>query len=246
LKNLGQTRSCHKPNHLLQTPDTYVRAPLPGLFHAAAIVHAAPAIGAGFVQFTAEMEPGGSLASNENQRFVYVLDGLLRMECGGQIEEMPPGSYCYLPPETEHQLSAREASRLTVIEKRYQVMAAAEAPGFFLASSQQIIATPLMGDADVRVQTLIPEVPAFDFAVNLMTFEPGASLALTEIHFMEHGLMMLDGGGIYRLGDCWHPVTAGDFIWMAPYCPQWFGAIGKQAARYLIYKDWNRAPEIAR
>jgi len=27
---------------------------------------------------------------------------------------------------------------------------------------------------------------------------------------------------------------------MAPYCPQWFGAIGKVPAKYLIYKDFNR------
>ena len=53
---------------------------------------------------------------------------------------------------------------------------------------------------------------------------------------------MLEGGGIYRLGDSWYPVTAGDFIWMGPWCPQWFGAIGKVPAKYLIYKDWNRHP----
>jgi (S)-ureidoglycine aminohydrolase len=53
---------------------------------------------------------------------------------------------------------------------------------------------------------------------------------------------MLEGGGIYRLNDSWHSVTAGDFIWMAPWCPQWFGAIGKTPAKYLIYKDWNRHP----
>jgi (S)-ureidoglycine aminohydrolase len=29
---------------------------------------------------------------------------------------------------------------------------------------------------------------------------------------------------------------------MAPWCPQWFGAIGKVPAKYLIYKDWNRHP----
>jgi len=63
-----------------------------------------------------------------------------------------------------------------------------------------------------------------------------------EIHVMEHGLLMLEGGGIYRLADCWYPVTAGDFIWMGPYCPQWFGALGKVPAKYLIYKDWNRGP----
>ena len=37
-------------------------------------------------------------------------------------------------------------------------------------------------------------------------------------------------------------MTAGDFIWMGPWCPQWFGAIGKVPAKYLIYKDWNRHP----
>ncbi len=51
---------------------------------------------------------------------------------------------------------------------------------------------------------------------------------MVEIHVMEHGLLMLEGGGIYRLGDRWYPVTAGDFIWMAPYCPQWFGALGRR------------------
>ena len=35
-------------------------------------------------------------------------------------------------------------------------------------------------------------------------------------------------------------VAAGDVIWMAPYCPQWFVAMGKTPARYLYYKDVNR------
>jgi (S)-ureidoglycine aminohydrolase len=87
---------------------------------------------------------------------------------------------------------------------------------------------------------LLPEDPCFDFAVNTMTYQPGAALPMVESHVMEHGLLMLAGGGIYRLGDCWYPVTAGDFIYMAPWCPQWFGALGQSPAKYLIYKDWNR------
>ncbi len=97
-----------------------------------------------------------------------------------------------------------------------------------------------MGDPGLQVRALLPADPAFDMAVNTMTFEPGASLPVVECHVMEHGLLMLDGGGVYRLGERWYPVCAGDFIWMAPYCPQWFGALGKTPARYLIYKDWNR------
>ena len=43
-----------------------------------------------------------------------------------------------------------------------------------------------------------------------------------------------------RLGDAWYPVQQGDVIWMAPFCPQWFVAMGKAPARYLYYKDVNR------
>ena len=75
----------------------------------------------------------------------------------------------------------------------------------------------------------MPDGPAYDFAVNTMTYDPGAALSMVEIHVMEHGLLMLEGGGIYRLGDSWYPVEAGDFIWMAPYCPQWFGAHRQEA-----------------
>ena len=32
---------------------------------------------------------------------------------------------------------------------------------------------------------------------------------------------------------------------MAPYCPQWFVAMGKSPARYLYYKDVNRDPQAA-
>ena len=97
-------------------------------------------------------------------------------------------------------------------------------------------------DPDLQVKCLLPDAMNFDFAVNTMAYQPGAALSMVEMHVMEHGLLMLEGGGIYRLGDSWYPVTAGDFIWMGPWCPQWFGALGKKAAKYLIYKDWNRHP----
>ena len=75
-----------------------------------------------------------------------------------------------------------------------------------------------------------------------MTYQPGAGLPMVEIHVMEHGLLMLEGGGSIGWATPGIPVAAGDFIWMAPYCPQWFGAIGKTPAKYLIYKDWDRHP----
>ena len=234
---LGFTRSAYRRDHLLQTPDTFVRAPLPGMSGASAIVHAAPHLGAKFTQYTAEFEAGGTMGRSATQRFVYVLEG--QMICSGH-GPLRVGEFAYFPPASEMSLSALVASRVAVIEKPYVPLAGCAPPPFFAGAGSAVEPKPLMGDTALEVRSLVPADASFDFAVNLMTFQPGASLPMVEMHVMEHGLLMLEGGGIYRLGDCWYPVQAGDFIWMAPYCPQWFGALGKTPAKYLIYKDWNR------
>ena len=59
---------------------------------------------------------------------------------------------------------------------------------------------------------------------------------MKEVHYNQHGLLLLAGKGIYRLGDVWFPVQAGDVIWMAPYVPQWYAALGTTESRYIIYK----------
>ena len=107
---------------------------------------------------------------------------------------------------------------------------------------RDVAGTAFLGDPDALLQVLLPDEPAFDLAINLFTYRPGATLPIVEVHVMEHGLLMLEGQGVYRLSDSWYPVRAGDFIWMAPYCPQWFVAMGKGPARYLYYKDINRDP----
>jgi (S)-ureidoglycine aminohydrolase len=242
LHHLGLTRSSLKPDHLLQTPDTFIRTPLPGGEGVEFIVHAAPRLGAYFTQMTAEFKAGGTLGSTRAQRFLYVLEGELEVQAGGKTTTLVPGGFAYLPHPTPHSVRAVTASRAAVIEKPYARQSGAARPEAVTGNESKIPGTPLMGDEDLRVRALLPDGPSYDFAVNTMTYAPGAALSMVEIHVMEHGLLMLEGGGIYRLGDSWYPVEAGDFIWMAPYCPQWFGALGKKPAKYLIYKDWRRHP----
>jgi (S)-ureidoglycine aminohydrolase len=242
MHNLGHTRSVNRRDHLLHTPDTFIRTVLPGMQSGAAIVHVSPAAGAAFTQYTAELEPGGTLGVTTAQRFVYVLSGIANIATDSSFHSLTPGGYAYVPAALAHALTAREATRLAVIEKIYQPLDGASAPALFVGSEGNVTSTALMGDSDLQVCALLPDNTGFDFAVNTMTYKPGAALSMVEAHVMEHGLLMLEGGGIYRLGEAWYPVTAGDFIWMAPYCPQWFGALGKQPAKYLIYKDWNRHP----
>ena len=242
MHKLGHTRSVNRRDHLLQTPDTFVRIALPGLQGGAAVVHVSPAAGAGFTQYTAELEAEGTLGSAMAQRFVYVLEGSADLATGSSFQTLGVGGYAYLPSGVEHTVTARDRTRLAVIEKEYEPLDGVLEPATLIGKESNVVAVALMGDPDLEVRSLLPDAVSFDFAVNTMTYQPGAALSMVEMHVMEHGCLMLEGGGIYRLSGEWYPVMAGDFIWMAAYCPQWFGAIGKQPAKYLIYKNWNRHP----
>lgn len=242
MHNLGETRSAHQRNHVLLTPDTFVRTTLPGMKNAAAIVHAGPALGAAFTEYTAEFDAQGELGLAAAQRFLYVLEGAILLEAGGKRQELGPRGYAYFCEGQPHRALAKQRSRVAVVEKPYLPAQGVAAPSLLFSSEDAVAPQALEGDPDVQVRCLLPDEPQFDFAVNTMVYQPGAALSMVEMHVMEHGLLMLEGGGIYRLGDCWYPVKAGDFIWMAPWCPQWFGAIGKVPAKYLIYKNWNRHP----
>lgn len=238
MNHLGHTRSVRRHDHLLQTPDAFVRAPLPGMRGVTAVVHISRAGGAGFTQYTAEFSAGGELPPATDGRFIYILEGRLTL----QGQPLGRGGYAYLPAGSDASIRAPSEARAAVIEKPYQALAGAPVPEFLVGQESDVTPTCPGDDPALEVRALVPGTPAFDFAVNTMTYQPGAALSGVEMHVMEHGLLMLAGGGIYRLSGCWYPVSEGDFIWMAPYCPQWFGAIGKRPAKYLIYKDWNRHP----
>jgi len=209
---------------------------------ASAIVHIGPALGAAFTEYTAEFEPKGELGNTSSQRFLYVMEGALALETKGKRHDLGASGYAYLPEDFSHRVVAKVRSRVAVVEKRYQGVEKTEPPRLLVSSEDAVSSHALDGDSDLQVKCLLPDEPHFDFAVNTMVYQPGAALRMVEMHVMEHGLIMLEGGGIYRLGDSWYPVAAGDFIWMGPWCPQWFGAIGKVPAKYLIYKNWNRHP----
>ena len=128
-----------------------------------------------------------------------------------------------------------------VFQKPYvPLLPGTDQPGASFGHVDRCPAAPFLGDPDAMLTTLLPDEPGYDLAVNVFRFAPGASLPFVETHVMEHGLLMLSGRGIYRLEDAWYPVRAGDAIWMAPFCPQWFGALGRGGASYLYYKDVNR------
>ena len=243
----GQTRSSRQPTHLLHTPESFVRTALPDIRQGMAIVHASGALGADFLWLSVELEPHGSMEPGTNQRFVYVLEGSVAVSFASAVpapHTLNPGGFAYLPPESAATLTANGAARLVVIEKPFEQLADAAAPQFIAGDEHAIEGKPLDGDKDLLVRALLPGGFDFDFAVNTMTYAPGASLSQVEIHYMEHGLLMLEGSGTYLLNEAVYEVQRGDFIWMQAYCPQWFQASADGPAKYIIYKDFNRKPRI--
>jgi (S)-ureidoglycine aminohydrolase len=239
------TRSRVASDHALIAPDSHVWAPLPGWRGAAAAIHIAPSLGARFTQATVVLEAEGASGPPAPgvERFVFPLEGRLQLrlaEAGPHLLE--PGDFAYLPPDREHEFLAAAPSRVVLIEKPYSPLEGVTPPEPIVGRVADAEGVPFMGDEDARLQALLPTDERFDMAVNVFAYQPGAALPQVEIHVMEHGLAMLDGAGVYRLGDSWYPVQAGDVIWMKSYCPQWFVAMGKAPARYLYYKDVNRDP----
>ena len=244
----GETRSVVRREYLLHTPDAWVRTPLAEVSRGVVIIHCSPRLGAGFLQYTVELEASGVLgactASERVQRFLWVLAGEVEVEDGERVHRLGAGHYGYLPDDFAGDVVAITPARLSVIEKKYEPLGGVAAPSAMFGVETEVPPVALGGDDKLMVRSLLPPDFSFDFAVNTMTYAPGAALAQVEIHVMEHGLVMLEGEGTYRLGDEGYGVEAGDFIWMAPYCPQWFIAEGVVPAKYLIYKDWNRRPRL--
>jgi (S)-ureidoglycine aminohydrolase len=243
----GTTRSRVTQQYALLTPDTFVYAPLPGWTASKITMHISPALGANFTQYSAWIEAGGSAGAPADgvERFVFVDLGEVVVELGGEKHKLAEGGYAFLPAGLPHSVVARQAARLDIFEKLYAPREGIGMPAPVVAREQAIAGGPFMGDEAAVLKLLLPDAPEYDMAVNIFSYQPGAHLPQVEIHIMEHGLRMLSGAGIYRLSDGWFPVEAGDVIWMAPYCPQWFVAMGKTPARYLYYKDVNRDPFIS-
>ena len=239
----GTTRTHVTRNHALIAPDGFVKTGLPGWSGVEAVTLISPQMGASFVQILVTMDETGESAPPLPgvERFVYVVEGEVVLTVGEEVT-LGVGGFAYLPADTPHTLSSSKGARLNLFERRYVELAGVPLPEVITGHADDVHGEPFLGDDHLIVKKFLPEYPSFDLAVNVMTFQPGTPLPFVETHIMEHGLLMLSGGGIYKVEANWYSLQTGDAIWMGPYCSQWFGALGREPASYLLYKEVNRDP----
>lgn len=240
----GHTRAHVGPRHALLTPHNHVASVVPGISGATAVILINEAMGAKFAQLQVTFQADGRAGQPAGplQTFGYVMEGGGTLAVGKLKARVGAGWYFYAPAgQTWSLTGVKPGTQITLFQKKYVPLAGTAAPAAIIADADKIKGAPFLGDPAANLQVLLPDDPAFDMAVNIFAYQPGGHLPFVEVHVMEHGLLMLGGQGVYRLEDSWYPVEKGDVIWMGPYCPQWFVAMGKTPASYLYYKDVNRA-----
>lgn len=240
----GQTRTRVAARHALLAPDGHVKSTLPGVTRAASVVLINPAMGANFSQLLITFETDGRMDTPASviETAGYLETGEASLMVGREKKTCSAGGYFFAPAGEPWSIAALQPNtRVTLFQKRFVPLPGGTIPAPIIGQAADVAGQAFLGDPDAQLQVLLPDLPGFDLAMNVFTYLPGATLPFVETHVMEHGLLMLSGQGVYQLEDSWYPVTAGDVIWMAPYCSQWFVAMGKQPASYLYYKDVNRA-----
>jgi (S)-ureidoglycine aminohydrolase len=239
----GRTRV--RDRYALMPLEGFPFSRLPAWPDAQVRVLAAPALGAGFVQYLIDLPAGkrGSFpADSELETFFFVLSGTGSFSDGaGTKTSLAPGAFGLVPPGAAAHLSAGETpTSLIVLRKRYEPAAGVEPFTTYVGNESDVKREAWGDNPHSLLQLLIPDEFRFDLAMNIFTFSPGHGLPIVETHVMEHGLYFLRGKGVYYLGDEWMEVEKDDFIWMGPYCPQSFYATGPTPSRYLYYKNVNR------
>jgi (S)-ureidoglycine aminohydrolase len=154
------------------------------------------------------------------ERFMIGMSGESAVQVGDRRITLGEGGYAYLGQAQDFGLQLAAGASLISIKRRYEPWPGVAEPGPVFGRLSEVAATSTAVAGLSRRELLDPNDPAFDFNVSHMEFGPGVALAQIEIHDEEHGLYMTSGSGLYHLDGAEHEVSAGDFIYMAPYCPQ--------------------------
>jgi (S)-ureidoglycine aminohydrolase len=219
---------------------------LPHFEKTRARIQASPEIGrAGFAQMLLEIDPGGGTINPVNdglEHFFYILSGSLHIQAAGEEKELSAAGYVYIPEGMSFSLHnpTENICRVEWIKRPYK-QAGYPTPSHLFGDKNQVPLVPYAAIPGCYSQFLLPEEDmAFDMSIKVIQFDPGVNFDVVETHIHEHGLYMLAGSGLYYLGDKLYEVQATDFIWMAPYCPQYFISTGWERSAYLLYKNINR------
>lgn len=207
-----------------------------------------------FSQYILEVAPGGGSDRPEPdpsaEGVLFVVDGGVELVIDGEVHEMGPGGYAFIPPSADWSLrnTGDAPARFHWIRKAYERVEGIDVPPAFVTRETDVAAGEMPGtEGRWSTQRFVDPLDVrHDMHVNIVNFEPGGVIPFPETHVMEHGLYVLEGKAVYLLNKDWVEVQEGDFMWLRAFCPQACYAGGPGRFRYLLYKDVNRHAKLGR
>jgi (S)-ureidoglycine aminohydrolase len=236
-------RCVNKPGSYMIFPRSCVETYLPHMEGIALQVMAAPPIGAKFIETELLVAPNGRTTRprvEDYEAFFFVQEGEVELTLGSKKNTLVQGSFAWLSPHAAHSLAneTESTSRVVWLRRRYHEVDGIPIPDAIVAHERDVPALP--SDTYVEQHLTPYEGIGFDMGINLQTFDPGVYFSFVEAHVMEHGLYITKGRGINWLNHDHIEVAKDDFIYMAPFCPQFFYSTGWEPSQYLLYNDINR------
>ncbi|MGI8779249.1 MAG: cupin domain-containing protein, partial [Solirubrobacteraceae bacterium] len=231
------SRGARRTSFTLVTPANHYPSRLPNLGDATVVKLVTPRFSPARIgQYLIALPAGGGTTAPVApgyETFLYALDGAPSAVVDGAELGLGAGGFAYLPaPASFALLAGEQPARLLMIKRRYEPWPGLDAPGLLSGhrDDEPFADTPVPGFR--RRELLAPGDPTFDFNVSLLAFDAGVGLDNIEVHDEEHGLYMTAGAGVYFLDGERFEVGEGDFVDVAPYCPQGFVATGREPAEY--------------
>ncbi len=203
------TRSVVKRNYAVISPDGYINSRVPGWENCIVNVIINEQMGARLTQtlITANKDCKLSGTTEKSQIFFYIIKGKCAAAISNGKKELAKGQFVYVPIEKEYTFdNIEEGTQLLTFHKVYESLEGHGVPEVLLGDASKVEGPSYLGDDALRLQVLLPDDLSFDMGVNIFTYDPGGNLPMVETHIMEHGLLCLQGQGIYMLDNEWYPI----------------------------------------
>jgi (S)-ureidoglycine aminohydrolase len=243
---VSRSRGASSQYYYIITPENLVPNWLPHFEETIVCPLVIPRVGqAAFGQYLLRMNPEAHTSrsiADGLEHFLYVLEGQVTLDWDGATQELVRGGFAYLPPGSSFDLqnSGAEQGVLLWLKKHYLAVEGLAMPEAIIGQREGVERreVPIEGTWSQRLMPL--DDVRYDFTMLILSYAPGVIFDQVEIHHQEHGQYMLSGQGVYHLAGDTHEVKKGDFIYMAPFCSQYYYATGWDETSYLLYKDMHR------
>ena len=227
-------------------PDGLVNNVIPGIEGCKVSIVASPKMGASFVQYIVNAQPGGKTTKkfgdeSNIETFIYCIKGSVKVKVNGEEKEFVDGGYAYAPAGVgfEFENTSDETANLLLYKQIYIPIEGHKAKVCF-GNVNEIEYRIYEDMENVFIKDLLPTDLGFDMNMHILSFAPGGCHPFVETHVQEHGAYTLEGEGVYLLDDKWTTIKKGDYIWFGPYVAQAAYGIGRENFTYIYSKDCNR------